>query len=63
MSAFRSLATRPPASLETVPTFSADRIDVVSGGTAVGQRIYRIVNLYTGLDLEVNRGILPTVEL
>ena len=32
----------------------ADRIDVVSGGAAVGQGIYRIVNVYTGLDLEVN---------
>jgi hypothetical protein len=33
---------------------SADRIDVVSGGTEVGQDIYKIVNLKNGLDLEVS---------
>lgn len=32
----------------------ADRVDVISGGSVVGQGIYRIVNAYTGLDLEVN---------
>ena len=32
----------------------ADRIDVISGGSVVGQGIYRIVNVYSGLDLEVN---------
>jgi Ricin-type beta-trefoil lectin domain-like len=32
----------------------ANRIDVVSGGATVGQGIYRIVNVYTGLDLQVN---------
>jgi O-glycosyl hydrolase len=32
----------------------ADRIDVVSSVGQVGQGIYRIVNAYTGLDLEVN---------
>ncbi len=32
----------------------ADRIDVVSSVGQVGQGVYRIVNVYTGLDLEVN---------
>ena len=32
----------------------ADRVDIVSGGSTVGQGIHRIVNVYTGLDLEVN---------
>lgn len=32
----------------------ADRIDVVAGGSQVGQDIYKIVNVGKGLDLEVN---------
>ena len=36
----------------------ADRIDVVTGGSAVGQGVYRIVNVYSGLDLEVNAASL-----
>lgn len=36
----------------------ADRIDVVGGGAEVGQGIYRIVNVYSGLDLEVNSASL-----
>ena len=36
----------------------ADRVDVVSGGTAVGQGIYKIVNVNNGLDLEVNSASL-----
>lgn len=36
----------------------ADRIDVVSGGSAVGQGIYKIVNVQNGLDLEVNSASL-----
>lgn len=36
----------------------ADRIDVVSGGSAVGQGIYKIVNVKNGLDLEVNSASL-----
>jgi hypothetical protein len=32
----------------------ADRIDVVSGGSQVGQGIYKIVNVNNGKDLEVN---------
>ncbi len=36
----------------------ADRIDVVSGDSAVGQGIYRIVNRNNGLDLEVNSASL-----
>jgi hypothetical protein len=33
---------------------AADRIDVPAAGSAVGQGIYSIVNVYNGLDLEVN---------
>ena len=36
----------------------ADRVDVVSGGSAVGQGIYKIVNVNNGLDLEVNSASL-----
>lgn len=36
----------------------ADRIDVVSGASAVGQGIYKIVNVRNGLDLEVNSASL-----
>ena len=36
----------------------ADRADVVSGGAAVGQGIYKIVNVNNGLDLEVNSASL-----
>lgn len=36
----------------------ADRIDVVGGGAAVGQSIYRIVNVRNGKDLEVNSASL-----
>lgn len=37
---------------------SADRIDVLSAGSEVGQGIYKIVNVKNGLDLEVNSASL-----
>ena len=36
----------------------ADRIDVISAGAAVGQGIYKLVNVQNGLDLEVNSASL-----
>jgi O-Glycosyl hydrolase family 30/Ricin-type beta-trefoil lectin domain-like len=36
----------------------ADRIDVLAGGNAVGQGIYKIINVQNGLDLEVNSASL-----
>ena len=36
----------------------ADRIDIVSSGSAVGQGIYRIIKVQNGLDLEVNSASL-----
>ena len=37
---------------------AADRMDVVGAGAAVGQDIYKIVNVKNGLDLEVNSASL-----
>jgi len=45
----------PASSGYNVP---ADRVDVVGGGTEVGQGIYKIVNVRNGLDLEVNSASL-----
>lgn len=45
----------PASSYYYVP---ADRVDVVSSIGQVGQGVYRIVNVYTGLDLEVNSASL-----
>ena len=36
----------------------SDRIDVIAGGTATGQGIYKIINAKNGLDLEVNSASL-----
>ena len=36
----------------------ADRIDIISGGSAVGQGIYKIINVQNGLDLDVNSASL-----
>ncbi len=36
----------------------ADRIDTVSSGSAVGQGIYKIINVQNGLELEVNSASL-----
>jgi O-glycosyl hydrolase len=45
----------PASSGYNVP---ADRIDVIAGGTEMGQGIYKIVNVKNGLDLEVNSASL-----
>ncbi len=45
----------PASSGYNVP---ADRIDVIAGGAAMGQDIYKVVNVKNGLDLEVNSASL-----